>query len=131
MDSIISKIIEKTIETISLMRKQEDTCYSSRGKQERNEQFDLQEMVARFLSISKSCNWSVETVEIAISYLDRFLNTDAGEKARKDKTVFQLAGITALYLATKRNEPRPMPLKGLVRCWYIPLKSWTIGSRGR
>ncbi|CAB9507259.1 diatom-specific cyclin [Seminavis robusta] len=44
-----------------------------------------------------------ETVEIAMSYLDRFLQTPAGNDAMNCRTIFQLAAMTALYTAVKIN----------------------------
>lgn len=44
-----------------------------------------------------------ETVEIAMSYLDRFLTTAAGQEAIHCRTIYQLAAMTALYTAVKIN----------------------------
>lgn len=44
-----------------------------------------------------------ETVEIAMSYLDRFLTTSAGQEAIQCRTIYQLAAMTALYTAVKIN----------------------------
>lgn len=44
-----------------------------------------------------------ETVEISMSYLDRFLATENGREAINCRTVFQLASMTALYTAVKIN----------------------------
>jgi Cyclin, N-terminal domain len=44
-----------------------------------------------------------ETVEIAMNYLDRFLQKPAGVDAVNCRTVFQLSAMTALYLAVKIN----------------------------
>lgn len=47
---------------------------------------------------------SRETVAFAMSYLDRFLQTDAGAEARRKRGVFQLASISCLYVAVKIHE---------------------------
>lgn len=49
---------------------------------------------------------SIETVEIAISYLDRFLLTYEGLSAAQDRSTYQLACMAALYTAIKLNEYR-------------------------
>ena len=42
-----------------------------------------------------------ETVEISMSYLDRFLETQDGREAIACRTTYQLASMTALYIAVK------------------------------
>jgi len=63
----------------------------------------------------KMCTWcyqlvdyfkfSRETVQIGISYFDRFLSTDQGRKLPQDRSAFQLACITSMYMAIKVHEP--------------------------
>jgi Cyclin, N-terminal domain/Cyclin, C-terminal domain len=50
------------------------------------------------------CKFSRESVEIAMSLLDRFLLTPAGTTALRDRTVYQLASMTCLYTAIKVHE---------------------------
>jgi hypothetical protein len=57
------------------------------------------------------CKFSRETVAIAMSYLDRFLATPAGNDAMQDRKVFQLAAMTSLYSAIKIHEPEAMEPK--------------------
>lgn len=45
-----------------------------------------------------------ETVAYAMSYLDRFLQSDAGAEARCKRSVFQLAAISCLYTSVKIHE---------------------------
>ena len=45
-----------------------------------------------------------ETVAYAMSYLDRFLQTQQGAEARRQRKVFQLASISCLYVAVKLHE---------------------------
>jgi Cyclin, N-terminal domain/Cyclin, C-terminal domain len=47
---------------------------------------------------------SRETAAFAMSYLDRFLQSDAGAEARRKRSVFQLASIACLYVAVKIHE---------------------------
>jgi uncharacterized CHY-type Zn-finger protein len=51
------------------------------------------------------CKFSRETVAVAMSYLDRYISSEAGRPALDDYTLFQLAGITCLYTAIKIHEP--------------------------
>eukprot|EP00568_Trieres_chinensis_P008532 CAMPEP_0183294874 /NCGR_PEP_ID=MMETSP0160_2-20130417/3035_1 /TAXON_ID=2839 ORGANISM="Odontella Sinensis, Strain Grunow 1884" /NCGR_SAMPLE_ID=MMETSP0160_2 /ASSEMBLY_ACC=CAM_ASM_000250 /LENGTH=312 /DNA_ID=CAMNT_0025456257 /DNA_START=33 /DNA_END=971 /DNA_ORIENTATION=- len=50
------------------------------------------------------CKLNRETVEIAMFYLDRFLLSRYGERALKSRRKFQLAAMTALYIALKLHE---------------------------
>jgi hypothetical protein len=54
------------------------------------------------------CKFSRETVAISMSYLDRYISTEAGLPALQDRKVFQLAAMTCLYTAIKINEPEAM-----------------------
>jgi Cyclin, N-terminal domain/Cyclin, C-terminal domain len=47
---------------------------------------------------------SRETVAYAMSYLDRFLQSEGGAEARRKRRVFQLASIGCLYVAVKIHE---------------------------
>lgn len=63
----------------------------------------------------KMCKWcyqlvdyfkfSRETVQIGMSYFDRFLSTDQGRQYPQDRSGFQLACITCMYIAIKVHEP--------------------------
>jgi Cyclin, N-terminal domain/Cyclin, C-terminal domain len=54
------------------------------------------------------CNFNRETVSIAMSVLDRFLATRIGATVLVDRSQFQLASMTALYLSVKTQEPEVM-----------------------
>lgn len=45
-----------------------------------------------------------ETVAYAMSYLDRFLQSEAGAQARRQRSIFQLAAIACLYTSVKIHE---------------------------
>lgn len=49
-------------------------------------------------------NFKRESVQIAMSYLDRFLSTKQGETYLEDQMMYQLATITCLYIAMKFHE---------------------------
>jgi hypothetical protein len=65
-------------------------------------------MVAWSYQVIDFCKFSRETVEIAMSNLDRFLSTNIGLHALQDRSVYQLAAMTTLYTAVKINEPEAM-----------------------
>jgi hypothetical protein len=54
------------------------------------------------------CKFKRETVAVSMSFLDRFLCTPAGLEIFLDRSMFQLAAMTALYTAVKVHEPEAM-----------------------
>ena len=54
------------------------------------------------------CKFRRETVLIGMSYLDRYLCTDEGLDALCNRKQYQLAAMTALYIAIKLHEPLEM-----------------------
>jgi Cyclin, N-terminal domain/Cyclin, C-terminal domain len=67
------------------------------------------------------CKYQRETVEIVMSYFDRFLGTPEGAATLKDRKMFQLAAMTCLYTAIKTHEPEamePQVISGLSRGVY-------------
>jgi hypothetical protein len=54
------------------------------------------------------CKFRRETVGIGMSYLDRYLCSDAGKKALGDRKEYQLVAMTCLYIAIKLHEPLEM-----------------------
>lgn len=54
------------------------------------------------------CKFRRETVGIGMSYLDRFLCTPRGRDALCNRKEYQLAAMTALYIAIKLHEPLEM-----------------------
>lgn len=67
--------------------------------------------------ISDALSLNRETVGLAISLLDRFLSscTTSSDRALADRSRFQLASITAYYIAVKINEPVELGLGMLVK----------------
>uniref|UniRef100_A0A7S4RL18 Cyclin-like domain-containing protein n=2 Tax=Ditylum brightwellii TaxID=49249 RepID=A0A7S4RL18_9STRA len=57
-----------------------------------------------FYEVIDFCQFDRDTVCIAMSYLDRFLCTRAGIPALGNRKVFQLAAMSALYMAVKLFE---------------------------
>eukprot|EP00934_Nitzschia_sp_Nitz4_P004938 Nitzschia sp. Nitz4//scaffold28_size193895//175697//176548//NITZ4_001689-RA/size193895-processed-gene-0.284-mRNA-1//-1//CDS//3329546054//4928//frame0 len=58
--------------------------------------------------IAEFCNYSRETISIAMNCLDRFMATPDGCKILLDRNHFQLASMTALYTAVKIHEHEAM-----------------------
>ena len=54
------------------------------------------------------CKFRRETVGIGMSYLDRYLCTPRGREALCNRKEYQLAAMTALYIAIKLHEPLEM-----------------------
>ena len=140
--------MEDTLETIAAMLHQEATGYETsdwmqlQKQLEQNEPYTLcsthrplhqqpepvdtdcrNKMAAWCTQVVDFCKFNRETVEIAMSHLDRFLSTKAGVTARQDRTVYQLASMAALYTAVKIHEPEAMDPKlvsNLSRGAYSP-----------
>jgi Cyclin, N-terminal domain len=80
-------------------------------------------MVSWCYQVVDYCRFRRETVEIAMSYLDRFCCTALGITARTDRKIYQLAAMTCLYTACKIHEPEAMDPKlvsNLSRGAYSP-----------
>lgn len=60
------------------------------------------------------CSMHRETVCIALSYLDRYLSTDAGKKTRLNKGMFELTAMTCLYIAIKLHEPATVGIETML-----------------
>jgi hypothetical protein len=121
--SATTSSMEETLETITAMCYQEDTGYlakdwmrlgqseSSSGPLHREQSVDIEcraKMVAWCFQVIDFCKLSHETVEITMSFVDRFLSTTEGTTARNDRKTYQLVCMTALYTAVKIHEPKAM-----------------------
>ena len=116
---------ESALATIEAMRKQEETGYRSydylhqqvppfpsvNSPQNAGEPVDVDcrfRMSEWCYQIVDFCKFKRETVAVSMSYLDRFLCTPAGLDIFLDRSMFQLAAMTALYTAIKIHEPEAM-----------------------
>jgi hypothetical protein len=116
---------ESVLATIKAMRKQEETGYracdylhqqvplfsSMNGPQNAGAPADVDcrfRMSEWCYQIVDFCKFKRETVAVSMSYLDRFLCTPAGLDIFLDRSLFQLAAMTALYTAIKIHEPEAM-----------------------
>lgn len=78
-------------------------------------------MASWCMTLMDACDLNRETVSIAMSYLDRFLATEAGAECIEDSATFQLACMTALYSAIKIHEEKaisPEVLSTISRGFY-------------
>jgi len=110
-----------TTSTTEAMLQQEKTGYACKDYLHQQQDFDgnvmtgalhsrtingnhRKSMVDWYYQIAEFCNLNYETLAVATSYLDRFIATETGSKALIDSSYFQLAGMTALYIAVKIYE---------------------------
>ena len=106
-------------ERIAVMRAQEETTY--RVRDYLAESAEIRKHASKPVDDDcrvKMCEWCYqvvdfckfrrETVLIGMSYLDRFLCTEKGLEALCNRKQYQLAAMTALYIAIKLHEPLEM-----------------------
>jgi Cyclin, N-terminal domain/Cyclin, C-terminal domain len=106
-------------ERIFVMRIQEETTY--RVRDYLAESVQIRKLASKPVDEDcrvKMCEWCYqvvdfckfrrETVGIGMSYLDRFLCTKQGLEALCNRKQYQLAAMTALYIAIKLHEPLEM-----------------------
>jgi len=111
------------------MCRQEDMIYSKVDSLQQFNASDVidagcrKQMVQWCYEVVDFCELSHNSVEIAMSYFDRFLSTSQGRCALNDKGIYQLACMTALYTAVKVHEPiclDPSLLSNLSQGLYSP-----------
>jgi Cyclin, N-terminal domain len=122
-------IIEESVSRMQVMRFQEDSTYSIEdyfklvpSASMNNIDVECRTKMAMWCyQVNDFCKYNRETTQISLSYLDRFLSTEAGLRARFDRSRYQLAFMTAIYVAAKVNEPEvidPMMVSILSRGVY-------------
>jgi hypothetical protein len=125
--------VEAAVETIAAMCQQELNAYTSTDVFSQKHlllpiALDVdpdcrKKMGAWVYQVVDFCKFTRESAEIAMSYLDRFLVTSSGRRALQDRSVYQLAAMTALYTAVKIHEPEAMDpnlVSNLSRGVYSP-----------
>jgi hypothetical protein len=130
--------ISLTMDTIEALRRQEESGYCRvdylQAFQDQPERLGSigplhadedcrSKMVSWCYQVTDFCKFQRETVEIAMSILDRYLMTPAGLSALADRKVYQLAAMTCLYTAVKIHEPEAMDpnlVSNLSRGTYMP-----------
>ena len=120
---MIHSTVQDALETLAAMRHQEDSGYATRDFLHQQEQADVVPHAALHDAIdvdcrNKMCEWCYQivefcklggdAVEIAMSYLDRFLLTKVGAAALHDRNLYQLASMTTLYTAIKVHESQAL-----------------------
>ena len=106
-------------ERIAVMREQEGTTYRVRDYMA--DTVEIRKYASKPVDDEcrvKMCEWCYqvvdfckfrrETVLIGMSYLDRYLCTEKGLEALCNRKLYQLAAMTALYIAIKLHEPLEM-----------------------
>jgi len=104
---------------LAIMRIQEETTYYIRDYLA--ESIGIRKLASKPVDADcrvKMCEWCYqvvdfckfrrETVGIGMSYLDRYLCTPRGREALCNRKEYQLAAMTALYIAIKLHEPLEM-----------------------
>jgi|UniRef100_A0A8J9WZT6 hypothetical protein len=111
--------VDEISDRVAIMRIQEDTTY--RVKDYLAESTGIRKLASKPVDEDcrvKMCEWCYqvvdfckfrrETVGIGMSYLDRYLCTPKGKEALCNRKEYQLAAMTALYIAIKIHEPLEM-----------------------
>jgi hypothetical protein len=103
---------DETLSTIQTMRRQEETHYHTVDYCElhgsRSLQKDRKQMAAWATNVIDFCKLRRETIEYAMSYTDRFLQTEEGAEYLDSAGKFQLVVIASLYLAIKVHDASAM-----------------------
>ncbi len=101
---------QQTIDRLRIMAQQVQFYYSIGNLSHSN--YDVAATASCRMKMCKWCyqvvdyfKFSRETVQIGMSYFDRFLATPQGRRCLEDWCAFQLACITCMYLAIKVHEP--------------------------
>eukprot|EP00980_Cylindrotheca_fusiformis_P013920 scaffold3618_cov129-Cylindrotheca_fusiformis.AAC.20 len=113
--------IDESLATIEVMRRQEEISYTvsdylsqlpASGMMEAPVDAHCRMVMQKWAKdIAQYCNYSPETVEVAMNCLDRFMATSDGYSILLDRSQFQLAVMTALYSTVKIHEHEAMDPK--------------------
>lgn len=114
----LSVDVDSTLETIEVMRRQEESayhvsdylaCLPNVPLHESPVDEDCRQVMAKWChDIADFCNYSRETAAIALNCLDRFMSSPLGIPILLDRNQYQLAAMTALYTAVKVHEHEAM-----------------------
>lgn len=105
--------LQQLTDNFSVMRKQESTTYKkneyiSHIKKGTKEIVDTKcrfQMALWYFQIMDFFKFRRETIDIAMSNIDRYVSTTEGNYVLYDRNEYQLAAICSLILATKLEEP--------------------------
>ena len=119
-DALLQKMHPSDVaDRIAIMRIQEETTYkvkdyiaeSALVRKRASKPVDSDcrvKMCEWCYQVVDFCKFRRETVGIGMSYLDRYLCTPKGRSALCNRKEYQLAAMTALYIAIKLHEPLEM-----------------------
>jgi hypothetical protein len=121
-DHNICNNMDQAFDIIAALRKQEQSyavsdwalleeleqTYSSGRRAPIVDAYAREKLASWCFQVIDYCEMNRETVSIAFSYLDRYLCTSAGKKARTVKSRFRLACMTCFYTAIKVHERTAM-----------------------
>ena len=120
---------EAALETLTVLRQQESryvTRDALRPASPLHIEIDEEcrsKMATWCFQVAKFCKFQPESIEIALSCLDRFLTTEQGTAALQDRSTYQLASMVCLYTAVKVHESTaisPAIVSTLARDAYTP-----------
>jgi Cyclin, N-terminal domain len=106
-----------SFDTIVVMRRQEESAvYQAHDFLVSNDMVTFididmdcrSKMCAWCYQVADFCKFNRESVEIALSYLDRFMLSPMGQDALQSRNTYQLASMTCLYMAIKIHERQAM-----------------------
>jgi hypothetical protein len=111
---------EATLFTLKTMMKQEESssytlCDYFRDLPERTEKYGQpvdkvarQQIAEWCMNIMDACNYTREHAAITMNILDRFVSTSEGYKALLNRSEYQLASLTSVYLSVKIHAPQAL-----------------------
>jgi Cyclin, N-terminal domain len=111
--------IETSSLTLHAMLKQEETCYLVEDYFQLLPSLETcdglpvdesarQEIGQWFINIMDACSYSRDTAAVAMSCLDRFVSTSDGYQFLLDRSSYQLAALTAVYVSVKVHCPQAL-----------------------
>ena len=116
---------EDALASVSVMRMKEETDYRcadyiTQFSQSHPHEYGVDEICRKLMAewcikVVDRCAFTRDTAAIAMNMLDRFLMTEQGLCAMKDRNIFQLASMTCLYTAIKVHESEALQPKTIVQ----------------
>lgn len=113
---------EDALASVLAMRQREATDYRcgdyiprSKGSSDGIDVVCRRLMADWCMKVVDRCSFARNTASIAMSMLDRYLNTPQGTDALRNRNTFQLASMTCLYTAIKIHESEALQPKTIVQ----------------
>ena len=92
-----------------------DYFHRSKGSSDGVDEICRRLMADWCMKVVDRCSFARDTASIAMSMLDRYLDTPQGSGALKNRNLFQLASMTCLYTAIKVHESEALQPKTIVQ----------------